>query len=680
MAMDQSPAGAAATTAAAAAASSSSQSQEVKKQQEVRTPRSTGGGDAAAVTPSSGRTQQRAQDKGRARGPCKGDNAQGGTDSPLKSFGPFLDGPPGRSIRLSVTDIEEPVTAFAGWALGKWEHLHELFGYKDKHGLYTGRQGVTATEFVTYLRQHGFEGDSWFIFREIQREASGGLNSAALAAELAGAEDEGCDSRLIFLPQFLRFEQRVKSIGISAAGEDCSPAGRFMKLLRQQRGCLLRAWRLDLDHRGIGRVAFNDFSQACRRLGFGGDARTIWASFRPDGGSAALEFRELDYEEAVNLERFGEALWSEAGFDLDRAWSRMDSSSRGVISCEEFALGARKLGFEGNAKVLFRGLDSTGLGRLWRMDFDYMLTVSFVSGRATHSASLIRTLLLWAQGQFGTVDDFLDKLCGVPPGGGDPQPLSVSDLAARLTALGYPEDALHAAMIAARSTAASIRSRQSSAHSARPAVGHSNSVSRAALKALLTGLRGGSPPRRRTQAALLNVGQEGKPNPPKPRGPPENWRPRKMWRDSVDNLSEFNTQKPASVRHYFSVPDRHNRPVAHPMSEYQPPARRRAAPGFSQDDGQDGIHGISLSQSAGSLPARQRAGRVSAESPPRAELSKPGWNGSLYLSTEANEKLPTYCRRYFSNPAGTLVKEEIHRNLANAASRLQPGGDSSMED
>ena len=41
-------------------------------------------------------------------------------------------------------------------------------------------------------------------------------------------------------------------------------------------GTLLRAWKLCLDVKGIGRVTFRDFCEGARNMGFEGALRPLW--------------------------------------------------------------------------------------------------------------------------------------------------------------------------------------------------------------------------------------------------------------------------------------------------------------------------------------------------------------------------------------------------------------------
>jgi len=306
----------------------------------------------------------------------------------VHSFGPFLDNENSRSrfSTFTVQDVEDPVQKFAQWSAGKWDVLHGYFGYQEQNGCYVGRDSLTCDQFVRFVRSLGFEGNAVRVFAEIHRE--GPQADRAKAGKINEKDEIEIDDEPerdeITLPQMQRFDRRCRQI-ISdlGKGDEGSSANRLVRLLKQHRGNLLRAWRMDLDIRGSGLVSFSDFTAACKTLGIANEAKQIWLSFRPlekekegyrkhRGSSAPLMFSELDTEEATNVQQFAECLWNQFGLDLDKAWARIDMCGRKCVTMEEFVQGTKKLGFEGNAKLLFRGLDIGGLGRLWKNEFEYI--------------------------------------------------------------------------------------------------------------------------------------------------------------------------------------------------------------------------------------------------------------------------------------------------------------------
>ncbi|CAK9116002.1 unnamed protein product [Durusdinium trenchii] len=211
-------------------------------------------------------------------------------------------------------------------------------------------------------------------------------------------------------------------------------------------GIRLRAWRLDLDLDDNGTVTFVEFSNQCRRLGFQGRVRQIWTSLRPLD-DRALEFAELAPDESEHVEKFADLIWNVSGYDLDKAWGLFDYDKKNKLTKADFVQSAEHLGFTGNAEMIFQGLDREGLGWVWRADFEYIPKVSRNARlRLKETEGQTASLVSFARYQIGSCEELITML-GL---GGGTSEVTVCDLAARLTALGFDGDAQHAAVLAAR--------------------------------------------------------------------------------------------------------------------------------------------------------------------------------------------------------------------------------------
>jgi len=240
---------------------------------------------------------------------------------------------------------------------------------------------------------------------------------------------------------------------------------------------VLRAWRLEFDPHRTGQCSRADFAQTCRRLGLlGSEGQLFWASLRPDGSSAALKFHDLDPDEAQNLELVEQVLWDSCGFDLDRAWAEIDPGNRTSVTLPEFKAGMRKLGFTGNAKILFLGLDTTGIGRLTRRDFEYLRRLSPTLLQMSNSHPLVLQFHDWVQQEFDDPRLLLARL-GLSDrgfGGEEPPSLSVMEFAKRLPGLGFTGDSHAVAVLASK-------------------LGSGTNINAEKLGAVLSGRRGRSP-------------------------------------------------------------------------------------------------------------------------------------------------------------------------------------------
>jgi len=328
------------------------------------------------------------------------------------------------------------VLAFADWASGNWGQLHEIF--KEAHQICGARHNpnggvqpstrISREQWAKFAWLKGFRGDPHAVFDAISMEV---------------LVKERPDRETISLAQLKRFEAKAQAATSLAVCADMSAAGRFTRYLKQKRGSALRGWRLDVDKRGTGHVAFSDFVNACRELGMTGQARSVWDCVRCDGNNNPIQFHEMDTDEVQNMEDFVDALVHNFGRDLEAAWAHLDTKRRNLLTEEEFTVGVKKMGYTGNVKLLYKGLDSKGLGRLTRSDFSYMWKVSGRAHDHGNVGSSMAQLVEWLSRERVRPDDFLEDL-GLANRLQDE--LDPADLSARLTAVGFTG---HATKVAA---------------------------------------------------------------------------------------------------------------------------------------------------------------------------------------------------------------------------------------
>lgn len=351
-------------------------------------------------------------------------------------------------------DDEDALCEFSLWAAPRWHLLRELLMDEDLNNTALGgftvgkfqvgglaRRCITSRDWARSINLLGFPGDGMAVFRAIAQECCSEEQENQLRA--AGVDF----SDVITLAQLRRFEAQKTTEGlILTVRDEGSPAWQFAQFLRRRRQNLLRAWRLDLDKDDSGTVTFVEFSNQCRQLGFQGRVRQIWSSLRPLD-DRALEFAELAPTEAEHLEKFADLIWNVSGYDLDKAWGLFDYDKKNKLTKADFIQSSEHLGYKGNAEMLFKGLDREGLGWIWRADFDYIPKVSRnARERLKETEGPLASLVSFARYQMGGSEELVAKL-GL---GGGTSEVTVCDLAARLTALGFDGDAQHAAVQAAR--------------------------------------------------------------------------------------------------------------------------------------------------------------------------------------------------------------------------------------
>lgn len=343
----------------------------------------------------------------------------------------------------------ENVIHFCYWGKDNFKVLYELFRAPDATGKYLSCRAVPVEEFVAYISRCGFKGDPISIVREVFKCAPPGVIA------MINQSSVGAPAYELTIPMIQKFMRKFEHLSV---GEDWAPVNEFKKLLRELRGsksqgvvktgAYLRAWRLDIDLCNTGTVSYMTFIQACHKLERGRQSQAIWNAFRPDATTMPLEFSEFAPKEAANLEAFIQTMWVSCQFNMYKAWEVIDVTERLWVSEEEFVEGAEKLGFMGDAQAVFRGLDTYGLGRLWRRELEYLKILFNSSSRTPHGTPQIKVLRAWSQSAFAGPEGFLSRL-GMTEDRAD-LALSPAQFASALEQLGYPGDPREAAHLVDR--------------------------------------------------------------------------------------------------------------------------------------------------------------------------------------------------------------------------------------
>lgn len=271
-----------------------------------------------------------------------------------------------RSAGRSVPhEDEEPVASsegdppdFIDWVATRWDRLKTYFMESDI--AVGGKQQpfrLTAAGWAEAVRSLGFKGDANAVFEEIASEKG----------DTTARPPDSTGTATITLAQFRRFEKRVVEQSVS------SSAAQLVDVLQKRyNGSVLRAWMLEMDQRGVGRLVYKDFADACSRLGIAKQSRGMWEKLSPDG--CALEFADVAPAEAQHVERFVSALAAVTGNRFSDAWDVMDVQHQNWLTIEDFTKGSKKLNFDGDVRMLFRGLED--LGRIHREEFCYLEKLS----------------------------------------------------------------------------------------------------------------------------------------------------------------------------------------------------------------------------------------------------------------------------------------------------------------
>lgn len=222
----------------------------------------------------------------------------------------------------------------------------------------------------------------------------------------------------------------------------------FLQFCRDRRGSGLRAWRLDLDVRGINRVPYANFTENTMKMGLSlEESMLVWRAYRPPNKlHSSLSFHEFDPAEWANLNQFLEILWTDFNFDIDLVWSYFDKNGNGSVSLTEFEDGAQSIGFRGHAQRIFYGLDSAGNGKMWKETMYYLFMLQPESHVSPEDSPLIREFLMWARTNKLSATDLCEKMGLISAGSS----MSIHSSARKLQQLGFKGNCLHTSVAFSR--------------------------------------------------------------------------------------------------------------------------------------------------------------------------------------------------------------------------------------
>jgi hypothetical protein len=250
--------------------------------------------------------------------------------------------------------LDISVAAFVKWADSRWQSVEDL-ARQEIHKATQAR--LSVQEWTHMVRYAGFHGDARAVFKEITQ------------ADTMSWDD------------FLRFEKKAREWGSQpqAFRTDVAKMAKqkLLELLHRRRpGPVLRGWRMEIDiSPQNGRVSYQEFIEACRRLGMTAHVKSLFEQLasREDGH---VRLRDLAPEEAANVDAFVEQLSQFNGLRMEEAWFNLDANRQNAVSYKEFVRFCADIGFHGMRprQWLFRGLDN-GHGRVFREGFDYLLKV-----------------------------------------------------------------------------------------------------------------------------------------------------------------------------------------------------------------------------------------------------------------------------------------------------------------
>jgi len=119
---------------------------------------------------------------------------------------------------------------------------------------------------------------------------------------------------------------------------------KFVSLCSRKYGSMVAAWSLGLDVEGQGRLNFNEFCDAARRLGYIGSLRNLWVEFVAEKKNL-ITLKDLDPEGDDAVTRFF-AIVHQRFKELATLWSEVfKKDPYKSITVEELRDGCKELGF-----------------------------------------------------------------------------------------------------------------------------------------------------------------------------------------------------------------------------------------------------------------------------------------------------------------------------------------------
>eukprot|EP00931_Biecheleriopsis_adriatica_P102796 TRINITY_DN77725_c0_g1_i1.p1 TRINITY_DN77725_c0_g1~~TRINITY_DN77725_c0_g1_i1.p1 ORF type:complete len:1764 (-),score=486.63 TRINITY_DN77725_c0_g1_i1:84-5375(-) len=129
----------------------------------------------------------------------------------------------------------------------------------------------------------------------------------------------------------------------------------FEQLCIRKYGTIIQAWRQCLDRDHNGRLTFNEFCEALRRLGYAGDLKALWEEY---GGRdlGCLTLKDLDPEADELVNSFLDLLKERYGH-VDIAWTKgFGKDPHDSIDEGELVKACEVMGYPHSAKKLFKCL------------------------------------------------------------------------------------------------------------------------------------------------------------------------------------------------------------------------------------------------------------------------------------------------------------------------------------
>lgn len=229
----------------------------------------------------------------------------------------------------------EELALFRQFVINKFQNATRAFAALDLDG----NKNVSESEFMQALKEFGYESRDRLIFQALDRNGKKKIN----------LED------ILFLDHWKPME-----FLLARANHDAAES--FKKKLHDRFGSLLRGWKMVLDCDGSNTCNWEEFRQACKRLGFKHDVAGAWRAL-DSTMSGTISLSSVDNASSTVLLDFRNWAVKEFG-SVKSMFSVFDEDNSKSLSLKEFKRACRIYGFRGHLKSLFNILESTGSGGL----------------------------------------------------------------------------------------------------------------------------------------------------------------------------------------------------------------------------------------------------------------------------------------------------------------------------
>mmetsp|Transcript_165702 Transcript_165702/g.532002 ORF Transcript_165702/g.532002 Transcript_165702/m.532002 type:complete len:740 (-) Transcript_165702:27-2246(-) len=229
----------------------------------------------------------------------------------------------------------EMVARFKVFIDEKFGSASAAFRAFDRHN----KHKILEADFVRALVDSGYEGNTKIMFHGLDW-----YGNKALVEE-----------DLLFLDKF-----KPRPFLLSQPNEQSAEEVKAMLLKKYK--TWLKAWRHALDTDSSNRCNYDEFEEACKKIGYHGDVPGAWRHLDREW-SGVITLREIDTQSSEVLKSF--KVWCETEFGSVRsAFGVFDATGDQDVTYREFRRSCRTYGFEGQTHALFHALDVEGSGAL----------------------------------------------------------------------------------------------------------------------------------------------------------------------------------------------------------------------------------------------------------------------------------------------------------------------------